>query len=51
MIRGFKVKLHPTNEQKILMLKSFGTARFIYNWALNKIALTDIYMLNRIRPL
>ena len=36
LIRGFKVKLHPTNEQRILMLKSFGTARYIYNWALNR---------------
>lgn len=36
MIRGFKVKLHPTDEQKILILKSFGTARWAYNWALNR---------------
>jgi putative transposase len=36
MIRGFKVKLHPTEEQKILMLKSFGTARWTYNWALSR---------------
>lgn len=36
MIRGFKVKLHPTKNQKILMLKSFGTARWAYNWALNR---------------
>ena len=35
MLRGFKVKLHPTEEQKTLMLKSFGTARWVYNWALN----------------
>jgi putative transposase len=36
MIRGFKVKLHPTKEQKILILKSFGTARWVYNWCLNR---------------
>jgi putative transposase len=36
MISGFKVKLHPSDEQKILMLKSFGTARWTYNWALNR---------------
>ena len=36
MIRGFKVKLHPTEEQMILMMKSFGIARWTYNWALNR---------------
>jgi putative transposase len=36
MIRSFKVKLHPTEAQKILMFKSFGTARWSYNWALNR---------------
>lgn len=36
MIRGFKVKLHPTEEQKILMMKSFGIARWTYNWALSR---------------
>jgi putative transposase len=36
MIRGFKVKLHPTDSQKVLMLKAFGTARWAYNWALNR---------------
>jgi putative transposase len=36
MIRSFTVRLHPTDEQKILMFKSFGTARWAYNWALNR---------------
>jgi putative transposase len=36
MLRSFKVKLHPTEDQKTLMLKSFGTARWVYNWALNR---------------
>ena len=36
MLRGFKVKLHPTESQKTLMLKSFGTARWVYNWSLNR---------------
>ena len=34
MIQSYKVKLHPNKEQKALMFKSFGTARFAYNWAL-----------------
>lgn len=36
MIRGFKVKLHPGKEQKDLMLKAFGTARWVYNWCINR---------------
>lgn len=36
MLRGFKVKLHPTESQKTLMFKSFGIARWAYNWALNR---------------
>jgi putative transposase len=36
VLRGFKVKLHPTLEQRTIMLKSFGTARWVYNWALNR---------------
>jgi putative transposase len=34
MIRGFKVKLHPSIEQKYLLLKAFGTSRWVYNWCL-----------------
>lgn len=36
MLKGFKVKLHPTNEQIKYFHKSFGIARFAYNWALNR---------------
>ena len=36
MLRSFKVKLHPSKEQKDLMLKAFGTARWIYNWCINR---------------
>lgn len=36
MIKGFKIKIHPNKEQKILMNKTFGCARFAYNWTLNK---------------
>ena len=36
MIKGYKVKIHPNKEQQILMHKTFGCARFAYNWALAK---------------
>ena len=36
MIRSYKYRLHPNKEQKIFFEKSFGCARYIYNWALNK---------------
>ena len=34
--KAHKIKLNPTNNQKIFFEKSFGTVRFTYNWALNK---------------
>ena len=33
---GSKIRLLPTKEQEILLWKSAGCSRFIYNWALNK---------------
>lgn len=36
MEKGFKVQIFPNKEQKELMFKSFGCARFAYNWALAK---------------
>ena len=36
MIKGIKVRLYPTKEQEVLMWKSVGTMRFIYNWTLDK---------------
>ena len=36
MIKTLKIRLLPTKEQEILMLKSIGCSRFAYNWALNK---------------
>lgn len=36
MLRAYKYRLHPTKEQKIFFAKSFGCARYVYNWALNK---------------
>ena len=36
MIFAKKVRLHPTPEQEQKMWQSVGTARFIYNWTLNR---------------
>jgi putative transposase len=36
MIKSVKIRLFPTEEQKVLMYKSCGVARFAYNWALAK---------------
>ena len=33
---GTKIRLKPTKEQEILLWKSAGCSRFIYNWALDK---------------
>ena len=34
MIKAHKIRLHPTDEQKIYFAKAAGTARFVWNWAL-----------------
>ena len=36
MRKSVKIRLLPTKEQEILMLKSIGCSRFAYNWALNR---------------
>lgn len=36
MIKSYKIKLHPNKTQETALKKSFGLARFIYNWCLNK---------------
>ena len=36
MILAKKIRLYPTAEQEHKLWQSVGTARFIYNWALNK---------------
>lgn len=35
MLRAYKYRIYPTNEQKALFAKTFGCCRFVYNWALN----------------
>ena len=29
--KGFKIRLYPTDEQKVIIEKTFGCCRFIYN--------------------
>ena len=36
MIRAYKYRLHPNNEQITFFEKSFGCVRFVYNWSLNQ---------------
>ena len=36
MMKSFKVKLKPNNKQQTRLFQFAGTARFAYNWALNK---------------
>lgn len=36
MLRAFKYRLYPTKDQEILLNKTFGCVRWIYNWALEK---------------
>ena len=36
MIKAYRYRLHPNNEQITFFEKSFGCVRFVYNWALNQ---------------
>ena len=37
MLKGFKIRIHPTNEQVNKLYQYAGTSRFMYNWSLNSI--------------
>ena len=37
MLTGFKIRIHPTNEQIKKFYQYAGTSRFMYNWSLAKI--------------
>jgi putative transposase len=39
--RAYKYRFYPTNEQKHILSRTFGCARFVYNWALR--LRTDAY--------
>ena len=35
MERGYRYRIYPTDEQEVLMAKTFGCVRFVYNWGLD----------------
>lgn len=35
MERGYRYRIYPNDEQKVLMAKTFGCVRFVYNWGLD----------------
>jgi putative transposase len=35
VVRGFKYRFYPTPEQAVALSRTFGSVRFVYNWALN----------------
>lgn len=35
MLRGYKYRIYPTEEQQVLLAKHFGCVRYVYNWALD----------------
>jgi len=48
MIKAFKYRLYPNIEQEILLQKTFGCVRFIYNQMLaNRIAIYEQYKDNK----
>ena len=34
MLRAYKYRIYPTAEQKVMLAKTFGCCRYVYNWAL-----------------
>lgn len=36
IIKGYKIRLLPTLEQEMIIRKSIGVSRFVYNWCLDK---------------
>ena len=47
MNKSFKVRIYPTQEQRVLLEKTFGANRFVYNYFLNlKSKLYEFYRIN-----
>lgn len=47
MNKSFKIRVYPTEEQQVLLEKTFGANRFVYNYFLNlKIKLYEFYKIN-----
>ncbi len=40
MLKAYKYRIYPNQEQKVLLAKSFGSCRWFYNYALNLISQT-----------
>ena len=36
IMKAYKYRLYPNSEQKVLIAKHFGCARFVYSWALSE---------------
>jgi putative transposase len=34
MLKSYKYRIYPNKEQKTLLMKHFGCARWVWNWAL-----------------
>ena len=34
MLRAYKYRIYPTDEQQVMFAKTFGCCRFVQNWAL-----------------
>lgn len=44
IIKGYKIRILPTLEQEILIRKSIGVSRFVYNWCLDKQLKSDKFI-------
>lgn len=41
MLKAYKYRMYPNNEQEIMFNKHFGACRYVYNWGLEyKIRIT-----------
>ena len=58
MLRAYRYRIYPNEEQKVLMAKTFGCVRVVYNWALdvkstlwkeNKESIGSVTLINRMR--
>ena len=43
-IKGYKIRLLPTQEQEVFIRKSIGVSRFIYNWCLDRQLKSDSFI-------
>jgi putative transposase len=36
ILKGFKYRIYPNEQQQIVFAQHFGCVRWVYNWGLNK---------------